>query len=60
MSVYFSSLRLAAASAAEAVQADEMFRYEDNTVSVTVTSQVAQRPSRHGMRVNLSGRFFQS
>jgi len=25
-------------------------------MSITVTSQVAQRPSRHGMRVRLSGR----
>jgi hypothetical protein len=34
MSLYFFSLRLAAASAAEAVQVDEMLRYEGVTVSV--------------------------
>jgi len=49
-------LRLAAASAAEAARADDMPRQERTAVSVTVTYQVAQRPSRHGMRVRPIGR----
>ena len=35
---------------------DVAFRYEAATVSVTVTSQVAQRPSFHGVTVRSSGR----
>jgi hypothetical protein len=57
MSAYFSSFRRAAASAAEAAFADDWVTYEAATVSVTVTSQVAHRPSRHGTMVRPSGRF---
>jgi len=45
----------AAASAAEPAQADVALRYEAATVSVTVTSHVAQRPSFHGVSVRPSG-----
>jgi len=51
-----SSFLLAAASAAEPAQADVALRYEAATVSVTVTSQLAQRPSFHGVSVRPSGR----
>ena len=56
ISAYLSSFLVAAASAAEPAQADVAFRYEAATVSVTVTSQVAQRPSFHGVSVRPSGR----
>jgi len=56
ISAYLSSLLLAAASAAEPAQADVALRYEEAKVSVTVTPQVAQRPSFHGASVRLSGR----
>jgi len=56
MLAYLSSFLLAAASAAEPAQADVAFRYEAATLSVTVTSQVAQRPSFHGVSVRPSGR----
>ena len=56
ISAYLSSFLLAAASAAESAQEDVTLRYEAATVSVTVTSQVAQRPSFHGMSVRPSGR----
>jgi len=49
ISAYLHSSLLAAASAAEPAQADVALRYEAATVSVTVTSQVAQRPSFHGV-----------
>jgi len=42
----------AAASAAEVIA-----KYDAATVLVTVTSQVALRPSRHGIDVYPSGRF---
>ena len=57
ISKYFSCFRAAAASAAEPAQDDVMFNYVAPTVSVTVTSQVAQRPSLHGLNVRLSGRY---
>ena len=57
ISAYFSSFLKAAASTAEAAFADVRVTYEAATVSVTVTSQVAQRPSRHGTMVMPSGRF---
>jgi len=44
-----------AVSTAEAAQADDMLRLDGATVSVTMTSQVAQRPPRHGIRVRPSG-----
>ena len=47
-SVLFS-LRSAAASATEAAQADVYSSKRGATVSVTVTSQVAQWPLRHGI-----------
>jgi len=50
------SFLLAAASAGEPAQADVVLRYEAATVSVTVTFQVAQRPSFHGVSVRPSGR----
>jgi len=53
---YLSFFLLAAASAAELAQADVALRYEAATVSVTVTSQGAQRPSFHGVSVRPSGR----
>ena len=56
MSAYLLSLRWAAASAADAALVDEMATYDGATVSVTVTSHVALRPSRHGMSVRPSGR----
>jgi hypothetical protein len=56
ISAYFSSFLVAAASAAEPAHADVAFRYEAATVSVTFTSQVAQRPFFHGISVRLSGR----
>ena len=59
IAVYFSSFHLADASAAEAAQVHEMLRYEGATVSINVTSQLAQRPSRPGMRVNPSGAYCQ-
>jgi len=49
MSEYFSSLRVAAASAAERAHDALLFNYEAATVSATVTSQVTQRPSGHGI-----------
>jgi len=49
--MYLSSLRVAAASAADAARTDDMARYEAATVFVTVTSQVALRPSRQGIKV---------
>ena len=48
---------MAAASAAAPAQEDVRLKYEVATVSVTVTSQVAQRPFGHGMSVRPSGRF---
>jgi hypothetical protein len=51
--VYLSSLRVAAA---EAAQTDDLARFETATVFVTVTSQVALRPSRQGIDVKPSGR----
>jgi len=53
---YLSSFLLAVASAAEPAQADVALRYEAATVSVTVTSQEAQRPSFHVVSVRPSGR----
>jgi len=44
--MYLSSLRVAAASAADAARTDDVAKYEAATVFVTVTSQVALRPSR--------------
>jgi len=55
ISAYLSSFLLAAASAAEPAQEDVVLRYEAAT-SVTFTSQVAQRPSFHGVSVRPSGR----
>jgi len=55
MPAYFSFL-LAADSAAEPGLADVALRYEAATVSVTVTSQVAQRPSFHSLSARPSGR----
>jgi len=68
MSEYFSSFRVAAASAAESAHGALLLKYKAATVSVTawrsvldaiiqtymvtVTSQVAQRPSCHGMSVS--------
>jgi len=57
MSEYFSYLRVAAASAAEPAHNALLLKYDAVTVSVTVTSQVTQRPSCHGMSVSPSGRF---
>ena len=57
ISEYFISFRVAAASAAEPAQEDVRLRYKIATVSVTVTSQVAQRPFCYGMSVRPSGRF---
>ena len=57
ISAYLVSLRCAADSAAEAAVADDVDRYEAATVWDAVTSQVALRPSRHGIRVSPSGRF---
>jgi len=57
MSEYFSSLRVAAASAAEPAHDALLLKYEAAKVSVTVTSQVAQRQSCHGMSVSPSRRF---
>ena len=56
-SVYLLSLRVAAASAADAARTDDVARYEAATVFVTVTSQVALRPSCHRIEVKPSGRF---
>jgi len=56
ISAYLSSFLSAAASATEPAQADVALRYEAVTVSVTVTSQMAQRPSFHGVSVRPSGR----
>ncbi len=56
-SAYLLVLRWAAASAAEAALVDEIATYDVATVSVTVTSHVALRPSRHGINVSPSGRF---
>jgi len=53
---FLFNLRVAAASAAEPAHDALLFKYEAATVSVTVTSQVAQRPSCHGMSVSPSGR----
>jgi len=49
--MYLSSLRVAAASAADAARTDDMTRYEAATVFVTVASQVALRPSRQRIEV---------
>jgi len=49
ISEYFSSFLDAAASAADSAREAVLFRYEAATVSLIVTSQVAQRPSRHGI-----------
>ena len=57
MSEYFAAFRVAAASAAEPAQEDVAVKYEAATVLVTVTSQVAQRSSRHGISVRPSGRY---
>jgi len=54
---YLISLRCAAASAAAAARAEVISTRGVATVLVTVTSQEAQRPSRHGTDVNSSGRF---
>ena len=54
--MYLLSLRVAAASAADAARTDDMARYDAATVFVTVTSQVALQPSRHGIEVRPSGR----
>ena len=54
--MYLASFRLVAASAAEAAIEEEMRKYEGATVSVTVTSQMAHRPPRQGIRVRPSGR----
>jgi len=57
---YFSiliSLRCAVASAAAAVRAEVIATYDAATVLVTVTYQMALRPSRYGIDVNPSGRF---
>jgi len=54
ISAYLSSFLLAAASAAEPAQVDVALRYEAATV--TVMSQVAQRPSFHGVSVRPSVR----
>jgi hypothetical protein len=53
----FLYFREATASAAESAQEAVLFQYEAASVSVTVTSQVAQRPSCHGVNVRPSGRF---
>jgi len=45
MSEFFSSLRVAAASAAERAHDALLLKYEPATASVKVTSQVAQRSS---------------
>jgi len=58
ISAYLSSSLLATVSAAEPAQADVALRCEAATVSVTVTSQVAQRPSFHGVSVRPSGRYY--
>jgi len=50
-------LRCAAALAAAAARAEVIAAYDAATVLVTLTSQVALRPSRNGIDVNLSGRF---
>jgi len=54
--MYLSSLRVAAATEADAARTDDMARYEAATVFVTVTSQVALRPSRQGIEVKSSVR----
>ena len=54
--MYLASLRRAAASAAEPAKDDVVAMYERAVVSVTVTSHVAHRPSRQGIRVKPSGR----
>jgi hypothetical protein len=41
---------------ADAARSDDMARYDAATVFVTVTSQVALRPSRHGIEVRPSVR----
>jgi len=53
--MYLSSLRVAADSAADAARTDDMARYEAVAVFITVTSQVALRPSRQGIEVKPSG-----
>ena len=57
ISEYVSSFRVAAAPAVEPAQENVRLKYEASTVSVTVASHVAQRPSCHGMSVKPSGRF---
>jgi len=47
---------VAAASATDAARTDVIARYQAATVFVTVTSQVALRPSRQGIEVKQSGR----
>jgi len=44
-------LRCAAASAAAAARAEVIATYDAATVLVTVTSQVALRPSRYGIDI---------
>jgi len=51
--MYLSFVRMAAASATDAAQTDDMARYEAATVFVTVTSQVRCGP--HGIEVKPSG-----
>jgi len=52
------SLRCAAASATSTARAEVIATYYDAaTVVVTVSSQVALCPSRHGIDVNTSSRF---
>ena len=58
ISEYFSSFSVAAAaSAAEPAQEDVRLKYDAATVSVNVTSHVAQRSSCHSMSVRPSSRF---
>jgi hypothetical protein len=55
-SMYLASLRVAADSAALPASAAVNGRYDAAVVSATVTSQMRQRPSRHGIKVRPSGR----
>jgi hypothetical protein len=57
MPAYLPSLCCTAASAADAAQTDDMAAKEAATVSVTDTSQVVLRSSRHGIKVRPSRRF---
>jgi len=54
---WFLCAVLYAASAAAAARTEVIATYDAATVLVTVTFQVALRPSRHGIDVNPSGRF---